>query len=95
MYIIYFINQTFICIYNSKLKEGDYFGEMAFLDKGVRSADAQAKTDCELYVLSRQEFNAKVYKDVVLGVRIFARLALAVSLRLRQTDSELRAIEDR
>jgi sulfate permease, SulP family len=76
-------------------RRGDYFGEMAFLDKGLRSADAVAKTDCELYVLSRKEFNAEVYKDTVLGVRIFARLALAVSLRLRQTDNELRAIEDR
>jgi SulP family sulfate permease len=76
-------------------KRGDYFGEMAFLDQGVRSADAQAKTECELYVLSRKEFNTRVYKDVVLGVRIFARLALAVSLRLRQTDNELRALEDR
>jgi sulfate permease, SulP family len=76
-------------------RRGDYFGEMAFLDKGQRSADAEAKTNCELYVISRQQFNARVYKDAVLGVRIFARLALAVSLRLRQTDSELRAIEDR
>ena len=76
-------------------KRGDYFGEMAFLDEGIRSADAEAKTDCELYVLSRKEFNTRVYKDAVLGVRIFARIALAVSLRLRQTDSELRAIEDR
>ncbi len=76
-------------------RHGDYFGEMAFLDKGLRSADAEAKTNCELYVLSREEFNARVYKDAVLGVRIFARLALAVSLRLRQTDNELRAVEDR
>jgi len=74
---------------------GDYFGEMAFLVKGLRSADAEAKTDCEFYTLSREAFNAQVYKDAVLGVRIFARLALAVSLRLRQTDSDLRAIEDR
>ncbi len=76
-------------------RRGDYFGEMAFLDKGVRSADAIAKSDCELYVLSRAEFNAQVYKDTLLGVRIFARLALAVSHRLRQVNTELRAIEDR
>lgn len=74
---------------------GDYFGEMAFLDKGTRSADAEAKTDCELYVLSRRRFNDYVHANVVLGVRVFARLARAVSLRLRQTDIELRAIEER
>jgi SulP family sulfate permease len=74
---------------------GDFFGEMAFLDRGRRSADAEAKTDCELFVLSRKEFNTHVYKDAVLGVRVFARIARAVSLHLRQTDGELRAIEDR
>ncbi|MBL6986566.1 MAG: SLC26A/SulP transporter family protein [Methylobacter sp.] len=75
--------------------QGDYFGEMAFLDHHQRSADAIAKIDCDLYVLSRKEFNAQVYNDAVLGVRIFARIASAISLRLRQTDSELCAIEDR
>lgn len=74
---------------------GDYFGEMAFLDKGTRSADAEAKTECELFVLSRAEFNKQVYKNPVMGVQVFARLALAVSLRLRQTDIELRGNEDR
>lgn len=75
--------------------QGDYFGEMAFLDHHQRSADAVAKTDCELYVLSRKEFNAQVYIDAVLGVHIFARIAGAISLRLRQTDSELCAVEER
>lgn len=74
---------------------GDYFGEMSFLDKGTRSADAEAKSDCELYVLSRREFNNQALADPVLAVKVFARLARAVSLRLRQTDGELRAIEDR
>jgi len=64
-------------------------------DRGRRSADAEARTDCELYVLSRREFNSHIHDDAVLGVRIFARIARAVSLRLRQTDSELSVIEDR
>ncbi len=75
--------------------QGDYFGEMAFLDKGQRSADAIARTDCELYILSRKEFNIHARTNPVLGTRIFARLALAVSLRLRQTDIELRGNEER
>jgi SulP family sulfate permease len=74
---------------------GDFFGEMAFLDRERRSADAEAKTDCDLYVLSRREFNTHVYNDAVLGVRIFARIARAISRHLRRTDSELRVIEDR
>ena len=79
----------------STFAQGDYFGEMAFLDHRQRSADAVAKIDCDLYVLSRKEFNDQVYNDAILGVRIFARIASAISLRLRQTDNELCALEDR
>ncbi len=74
---------------------GDFFGEMAFLDRGTRSADAEAKTDCELYVLSREEFDKHALKDPELGVRVFERIARAVSLHLRHTDTEVRALEDR
>lgn len=74
---------------------GDFFGEMSFLDRGKRSADAVAKTNCDLYVISREEFNNRVYRDAVIGVRVFARIARAISVRLRQTDTELRSIEDR
>ena len=74
---------------------GDFCGEMSFLDQGARSADAIAKTDVDLYALSRAEFNEHVLEDAVLGVRVFARLARAVSRRLRQTDGELRAVEER
>jgi len=76
-------------------QRGNFFGEMAFLDREVRSADAEAKTDCKLYRISRQEFEEYVDSNPVLGVRVYNRLARAVSLRLRQTNSELRALEDR
>src|SRR5581483_2908095 len=33
---------------------GEFFGEMAFLDRGVRSADAEAATETELFALSRK-----------------------------------------
>lgn len=74
---------------------GDFCGEMSFLDKGVRSADAVAKTGLDLYAISRAEFNEHVHANSVLGVRVFARLARAVSRRLRQTDAEMRAVEER
>lgn len=74
---------------------GDYFGEMGFIDYQQRSANAVAKTDCDLYVLSRKKFNIRVYDNAVLGVRVFARIAKAISSRLRQTDNELSALEER
>lgn len=95
------IVQVFLPLNNGKhhhlatFHQGDYFGEMAFLDHRQRSAEAIAKTDCEIYSLSRQEFNGQVYNNPVLGTRIFARIARAVSLRLRQTDIELCSLEER
>jgi len=74
---------------------GDFFGEITFLDRGVRSAIAEAKVPTDLYVLSRTNFNEQSRADATFGVRVFARLALAIAERLRHTDAELRALEDR
>ena len=73
---------------------GDFFGDLAFLDRQVRSANATAVTDTELFVLSREKFDklAKVHPE--LGSRVFARLAQAIALRLRHNDSELRALHE-
>ena len=79
----------------ASFSRGDYFGEMAFLDHHQRVANAVAKTDCYLYVLSRKGFNLRVYDNAVLGVRVFARIASAMSARLRQTDKELCVLEER
>jgi CRP-like cAMP-binding protein len=68
---------------------------MGFLDWDVRSADAEARTDCQLYKLSRKEFNDYVDSNPAVGARVFNRLARAVSLRLRQPNSELWALEER
>jgi len=74
---------------------GDFFGELSFLDLSIRSADVEAKAKTDLYVLSRSRFNEKSYSDAVFGVQVFARLALAIAKRLRHTDTELQALEER
>ncbi len=74
---------------------GDFFGELSFLDSGIRSADVEAKCPGELYVLSRARFNSKVETDTAFGVQLFARLALAIAERLRQADAELQVLEER
>ena len=73
---------------------GNFFGEMAFLDRGTRSADAVATTDTDLFVISRQRFDELSLPHPLLGVKMFARLARALSLRLRRTDGELRALRE-
>lgn len=74
---------------------GDFFGEISFLDRGVRSADVEAKMPTDLFVLSRSRFDEQSRSNVALGVKAFARLASAIAERLRQTDAELQALEER
>ena len=74
---------------------GDFFGELSFLDRRVRSADVEAKVPTDLYVLSRSRFNEESHSDPVVGAQVFARLALAIGRRLRHTDAELQALQER
>jgi len=72
---------------------GSFFGEMAFLDGDVRSADAVAFSDTELYVLSRKTFDlvAEDHKKLALG--LMEGLASVLASRLRYTNAELRVLE--
>jgi SulP family sulfate permease len=74
---------------------GDFFGEMAFLDREPRSADAEAATPVELYVLSRSRFDALVKLDPAMSGRVFEQLAFALSKRLRLAVTEVRVREER
>jgi len=77
------------------INRGDFFGELSFLDRGVVSADAEAKDPTDLYALSRSQFDMQAGSDSTLAPQVFARLALTIAERLRQTDAELRLIEER
>lgn len=72
---------------------GAFFGEMAFLDHGARSADAVAAVETELYVLSRRRFDEACRPFPILGIKLFARLAQTLALRLRDTDAEVRVLQ--
>jgi SulP family sulfate permease len=74
---------------------GGVIGELAFLDRGVRSADVDAKVDTDVFVLSRSRFNELARANAAMGVQVFARLALSIAESLRQTDAELRILEER
>lgn len=74
---------------------GEFFGEMAFLDRGLRSADAEAATASELFVLSREAFDTLARENQELAADVFEQLALAIAQRLRVTDAEVRGLEER
>lgn len=73
---------------------GNFFGEIAFLDRGARSADAIADTDTDVFVISRGRFDEISRSNPTLGVMLFARLARGLAMRLRYTDAELRALKE-
>lgn len=73
---------------------GDFFGEMAFLDQGQRSADAIADTNVDLFIISKKEFDKLSQTHHRLSGLLYQSLAHTLALRLRKTDSELRALEE-
>jgi SulP family sulfate permease len=74
------------------VSRGDFFGEMSFLDKGTRSADAIAADDVMLYILSRNQFEKINEAHPEIAGIFFERLASAISQRLRLTNIELMAL---
>jgi SulP family sulfate permease len=72
---------------------GDFFGEMAFLDRNPRSADAIASGDTELYVLTRERFDELASGHKRLAMNLLEELARALAVRLRYTNSELRLLQ--
>jgi CRP-like cAMP-binding protein len=66
------------------LGPGQYFGELALLDRGPRSATVVAATDMRLLVLGQREFAGLL--EVLPGVA--AKLLSTMAKRLRDADSK-------
>ncbi len=72
---------------------GDFFGDMSFVDTEVRSADAIAASEVDLYSLSRERFEEVLKTDPALGRDFYAALVRALALRFRSVHAELRSME--
>lgn len=66
----------------SELKPGDFFGELAVLDSGERSANASAMVNSTLHRLSRDDFHGFLLKYPHAGIDVIREIAA----RLRQTN---------
>ena len=71
---------------------GDFFGEMSFLSRDARSANAVAFSDADLFVLSRSRFDAVAAEHKKLALQLMGGLARVLAIRLRYTTAELRAL---
>ena len=66
------------------LGPGSYFGEMALLDRGPRSATIVADSDLKLVVLGQREFMGLLDQVPALS----HKLLVAMATRLREADSK-------
>ena len=64
---------------------GDYFGELALLHGGIRTADVVATSPMSLLVLDQREFRSMLTTTPTVGVKMLAHVAE----RLSDADAQL------
>src|SRR5688500_1862416 len=69
----------------SRLEKGDFFGEMAVLESGPRTADAVANSDVRLIIINGSRFDEMIRKNPEIAVRIMRKYAR----RLREANTLL------
>jgi CRP-like cAMP-binding protein len=71
------------------LKAGDYFGEMALIDKFPRSAHAIANTDVAVLAINKADLDKVLIMDRELGYKLLWAFTKTLSKRLRETNEKL------
>jgi CRP-like cAMP-binding protein len=66
------------------LGPGDYFGELALLDRGPRNATVKADNDMEVLVLGQREFSGVLDEVPTIAHKLLASMAT----RLREADAK-------
>jgi len=72
----------------TELGSGQYFGELALLDRGPRSASVVAETPMTLLVLHQREFNGVL--DGVPGMA--SKILSTMAQRLREADTKAASV---
>ena len=71
------------------LKPGDYFGEMALIDKFPRSAHAIANSDVAVLAINKADLDKMLIMDRELGYKLLWAFTKTLSKRLRETNEKL------
>jgi len=74
---MYLIKSGMVRIFNEEgdlasLGEGDFFGEMALIENEARMASAETLSDCEIFVLNKEDFAALMQKNADIANKVQA-----------------------
>jgi CRP/FNR family transcriptional regulator, cyclic AMP receptor protein len=73
----------------ARLREGDVFGEMSFLDDSPRSATVVAETPSEVLAMNQDGFCLLMTANPHLGTLLLIHLGRMMASRLRATDEKM------
>ena len=73
------------------LEPGSFFGEMALLDDGARSAHAIVHKDCNLLKIERDQFDSLLFVDKELAYQVLTGITRVLAVRLRETNAKIAA----
>ena len=73
----------------AELGPGQHFGEMALIDRTVRSLTGLALEPSRLIAIKRKDFYAIIKKEPSLSVKLLWSFVQVLGLRLRKTTADL------
>ena len=73
------------------LESGHFFGEMALIEDGPRSADAIAHIGCNLWLIERTRLENLMFTDKELAYSLLWSFVRTLSERLRETNDKIKA----
>jgi len=69
--------------------QSPFFGEMALLDKDIRSATVTCLTDCTFLRIDRERFFAFLAKRPEIGVKLVTTLARRLARVVRKNNADI------
>ena len=72
------------------VEEGDFFGEMNFIDPATRSADAVCEEDCRLFSVKRSELEMMFDQGKEVAVHFYWQFWKSLSKRTREANNLLK-----
>ena len=73
----------------AELGRGQHFGEMALVDRSVRSLNATAAGKARLVCISRKDFFDLIKREPTTAVKLLWSFVQVLGARLRKTTSDL------